>query len=96
MESGVNGSSKIRSAFPDFQVEIKISLVDEEHLSDIQLVIDSLLATIRPMQESTVTVEDTISVILVGREQIKTYLRTVKVAHYPERNSLYVSGKGWR
>lgn len=95
MKVSYDSLSKIRSEFPDFQVEIKISLVDEEHLSDIQLVIDSLMTTIQPIQESTITLEDTISVILVGRDQIKTYLRTFKVAHFSERRAQFVNGR-WR
>lgn len=96
MSGSLNVSSIVRSSFPDFQVEIKISLTDESHLSDIQLVIDGLLALIEPIQHSTVVIEDTISVILVGRDLTRTYIRNYKVGHYPERQAQYVSGKGWR
>lgn len=96
METAPSSIDRVRLSYPDFQVEIVITMTEEEHFSDIQLIIDGLMALISPIQDSPTVLEDTISIILVGREQVKTCVRSYKVAHFPTRNRFYVSGKGWK
>lgn len=93
--SDLRSGSIVRSPFPDFQVDIKILLTDREHLSDIQLLLDSLTATAQQIQGSTVVIEDTMSSLLVGKDQVQTYIRTYKIGHFPERHAYWTGGK-WK
>lgn len=96
MVDQLSSISEIRSPYPDFQVELKIILSDERLLPDVPSVVDSLMASMPMTLENLTVVEDSSSFVLVGRDLVKTYYRTYKVAYYPIRKAMYVSKKGWK